>query len=90
MPEKLETPEPFARPRDKELDRDRTASMAFEGGTAAAEMELAEEMRERESKRESIVVRRPTRAWKSQLLWGALAFGAAALLTSLAMRFRRR
>ena len=94
MPEKLESSQPFARPRESDLDRDRTASMAFEGGAAAAQMELEEELRSLApgypESGTSLATRTAVRSWTTRLLWGALAFGAAALFTGLALHFRRR
>ena len=90
MPEKLET-SAAARPFD--LDRDRTASMAYEGGAAAAEMELEEELRwaAHEAPRGSALARwREKRSWTKTVLVGALVMGAAALLTRLALRWTRR
>ena len=93
MPDKLET---SAGPRLYDLDRDRVASMAYEGGVAAAEMELEEQQRwsDREAARGSGLARwRAPSTWsRSTAVWvGALVVGAAAaLLTRLALRWTRR
>jgi hypothetical protein len=90
MVEKLET---SAAPRSSNLDRDRSASMAYEGGAAAAEMELEEELRwaARESPRDDVLTRwRTQRQWTKTVLVGALVIGAAAFLTRLALRWTRR
>jgi hypothetical protein len=91
MPEKLET---APAPQAFDLDRDRTASMAYEGGAAAAEMELEEELRwaAHETPRGSALAKwRATRgSWTKTLLVGALVVGAAAFLTRLALGWTRR
>ncbi len=89
MPEKLEMGQ-RAFPAAFDLDRDRKESMAFEGGAAAAAMELEEELIEarRRSGGSTALARFRERARTRPLLWGALAFGAAALLTGWMLRFR--
>jgi len=90
MPEKLET---SAAPRSSDLDRDRTASMAFEGGAAAAEMELEEELRwaALEAPRSTGLTRwREPSQWRKTALVGALVIGATAFLTRLLLRWSRR
>lgn len=81
----------FPRPKkDAALDRDRAASMADEGGIAAAVAELREQL---DLLEQELIPKRP---WTvagvrgSTLLWSAAAVGAASALTVLAIRYRSR
>jgi hypothetical protein len=74
--EKLET---GSRPyRETMLDRERTASMADEGGAAGAEMDLIEQ----NSAAPLAVRARRDRSWPIRVLVGALVMGAAAAVLS--------
>src|SRR5687767_8513920 len=53
------------------LDRDRAASMADEGGAAGAETELREQLAVWDDGSSAT-----TRSWGKRLLWSALALGA--------------
>jgi hypothetical protein len=85
----------FVRPKESDLDRDRSASMADEGGTAGAEADLREQLDGGEN-RFLPQVAPPTAAWSftrvrwSTLMWSAVAFGAAGFLAALAFRSRGR
>lgn len=70
--------------RDVELDRDRTASMADEGGVTAALVDLREQLAELDDTLEE----QNKHAWARSLLWGSLAIGAGAVLFGL-LRARR-
>jgi hypothetical protein len=83
----------FARPKEGDLDRDRTASMADEGGIAAAVADLREQLILVEQ--ELLPQVAPQRSkWSfprvtvSTLIWGAVALGAASFLAGLALRYR--
>jgi hypothetical protein len=74
--EKLET---VGRPyRETMLDRERTASMADEGGASGAEMDLIEQ----QSAAPLALRARRDRSWPIRVLVGALAMGAAAAVLS--------
>jgi hypothetical protein len=85
----------FLRPKESDLDRDRTASMADEGGMAGAVADLREQLDVVE-KQFLPQVAQPTAAWSftrvpwSTLMWSAVALGAAGFLAALALRYRGR
>jgi hypothetical protein len=70
--------------RESLLDRDRMASMADEGGTAAAEMDLLEQ-----SSAAPLAVRRSDRGWPVRVLVGALVMGVAAVITRILLGGRK-
>jgi hypothetical protein len=70
--------EAFALPRDAALDRDRRASMADEGGVAAAEMDLNEQLAT-SGPQSRLAVWRERKDWRARVLWSALALGVAAV-----------
>ena len=73
--------------RDAALDRDRVASMADEGGIAAAETDLREQV----ELVPVLAVARPDRSWSVRMLVSALAVGiAAAVITQLFSGRRRK
>lgn len=65
-------------PRDAALDRDRRASMADEGGVAAAQIDLNEQLAAA-SPYPLAAARPDRRGWRTRVLWSALAFGVAAV-----------
>jgi hypothetical protein len=71
--------------RESLLDRDRIASMADEGGAAAAEMDLIEQLSVA-----PLVVRRTDRSWPVRVLVGALVMGVAAVITRMLVSGRPR
>jgi hypothetical protein len=83
----------FLRPKEGDLDRDRTASMADEGGVAAAVADLREQLDllERDYLPQ---VAPPPAAWSfaqvrwSTLVWSAVALGAAGVFAGLFFRYR--
>jgi hypothetical protein len=81
----------FARPKERDLDRDRTASMADEGGSSGAEADLRDQLGDREYR---LQVSPPTAAWPfararwSTLVWSAVALGAAGVFAGLFFRYR--
>jgi hypothetical protein len=83
----------FARPKESDLDRDRTASMADEGGMAAAVADLRDQLTYVERELLPQVVP-PAAAWSfarvrwSTLVWSAVALGAAGVFAGLALRYR--
>lgn len=85
----------FLRPRERDLDRDRIASMADEGGIAGAEADLREQLDVVETEYLPQLAP-PTAAWSftrarwSRLMWSAVALGAAGFLAALALRYRGR
>ncbi|HKU37755.1 MAG TPA: hypothetical protein VJR89_06395 [Polyangiales bacterium] len=71
---------------DAALDRERTKSMADEGGMAGAEMDLAEQQ-----SAAPLAVATRSRGWNVRLLISALAVGvAAAVLTRIFAGGRKR
>jgi len=72
-------------PGARDLDRERRASMADEGGCAAAETELAEQYADLQP----LATRGGRLPWNTRWLWGALAIGTAAWLTGLILRNSR-
>ena len=72
--------------REGDLDRDRAASMADEGGASGAVVELQEQR----SALEIAPVSDISRSWGRRLLWGALALGAAVFALGAARAYRRR
>jgi hypothetical protein len=84
----------FLRPREVDLDRDRIASMADEGGVAAAVADLRDQLETMETG--LIPIAAPPLAagsfarvrW-STLMWSALALGAVGFLAGIALRYRR-
>jgi hypothetical protein len=85
----------FVRPKEGDIDRDRTASMADEGGMAGAVADLRDQLEivEREFLPQLV---QPTAAWSfarvrwSTLMWSAVALGTAGFLAGLAFRYSRR
>jgi hypothetical protein len=85
----------FLRPKESDLDRDRIASMADEGGVAAAVADLRDQLEvvEREVLPQ---LAPPPAAWSfarvrwSTLMWSAVALGAAGFFAGLALRYRGR
>jgi hypothetical protein len=78
----------FLRPREADLDRDRIASMADEGGVAAAVADLRDQLETLETE---LIAAPPLAArvrW-STLMWSALALGAVGFLAGIALRYRR-
>jgi hypothetical protein len=83
----------FARPKESDIDRDRTASMADEGGIAAAVADLREQLTLVE-KELLPQLAPPSAAWFkrvgwSTVVWSAVALGAAGLFAGLALRYTR-
>lgn len=76
---------PVGRSREYDLDRDRAASMADEGGAAGAAIELREEL----DLANFDVREEASRDWGRRLLWGALALGAAVFALNAARALRR-
>jgi hypothetical protein len=71
--------------KERLLDRDRIASMADEGGMAAAEMDLIEQ-----TPAAPLAIRRSDRGWQIPVLVGALVMGVAAVITRMLVSGRRR
>jgi hypothetical protein len=71
--------------REYDLDRDRTASMADEGGVAGALVDLREQLEEIDDTLED----QGRQAWARSLVWGGAALGVAALVVA-AFWMRRR
>ena len=86
----------FPRP-DECLDRDRIASMADEGGSAAAVTDLREQLESpatayiEEVTIAPLLAPQPVRrtAWRT-IIWSALALGAAGFFAALFIRHRAR
>jgi len=84
----------FARSKESDLDRDRTASMADEGGIAAAVADLREQLTLVEKELLPQVAPPPAarffgRVGWSTFVWSAVALGAASFLAGLALRYTR-
>jgi hypothetical protein len=67
----------FEQPRDAALDRDRRASMADEGGVAAAEFDLNEQLATT-GRQPLVAAWYDRRGWRGRVFWSAVAFGVAA------------
>jgi len=86
----------FPRP-DEQVDRDRIASMADEGGSAAAVTDLREQLEYPATAYIGNVTIAPLLApqpvrrmpWRT-LIWSALAVGAAGFFGALLLRYRAR
>jgi hypothetical protein len=70
--------------RETNLDRDRIASMADEGGAAGAEMDLIEQLAI------APVPATSDRSWPIRVLVGALVMGVAAVITRMLIGGRGR